>query len=436
MKKLIILNAQQQEKYNNALSMLEQIESRIKKLHSPEINKAYRKIVADVKASLTDFYFNEIAYSDMYDEIFNAALVTVARIAKRRREQQHSTELQEVLQAIIKMSQNGQTKALMSHFKCIIPGCGHKAIQSHTISKSNNFIANEIYYQFTDNLADHYFYPRPRKKMIAHKRASTFPLFCLEHDTALFSSIEMNNNIDVHNPEHLHLQHWRTFSFRDIQINSHYNEIKHILKTNYRSFSIHKIPKFDLSQYYDYHHFKASTGELNKSKDIIYLGISLKKSPNILASFCEDLRYIAKDKTIKTPELFYLNILRNRDNPFFLLSGFDSPAMRKTLNYYKEMFLNDEREFWQEVIKILILNDNVYFEQKVFEDKALSDKLDNVFNQIHFDWNNPVFNYSIKAHKTISKTEAAHLFKSRKMFSNIPAHSNDAPTDVVINIPN
>lgn len=434
MKKIVNLTHEQQEKYNNALCMLEQVESRIKKLHSPEINKAYRKIVADVKAALTDFYYNEIAYNNMYDEIFNAALVTVARISKRRREQQHSIELHEVLQNIIKASQSGQAKALMSHYKCIIPGCGQKAIQSHTISKSNNFGVNEIFYQFTDNLADHYFYPRPRKKLIAHKRASTFPLFCLQHDTSLFSSIEMNSNIDVHNPEHLHLQHWRTFSFRDIQINAHYNEIKHILKTNYRSFSIHKIPKFDLSQFYDFHHFQESAGHINKGKDIIYLGIALKKAPNILASFCDDLRYIAKDKNIKTPELFYLNILRNRDNPFFLLSGFDSPAMRKTLYYYKEMFLNDEREFWQEIMKILILNDNVYFEQKIFEDEALSNKLENVFNQIHFDWNNPVPNYSIKAHKTISKKEATHLFKSKKMFSNIPETATENLTDFVINI--
>lgn len=431
MKKIITMSQDEQEQYNNALFLLEQIELRIKKLHSNEINKAYRKIVADLKVAMTDFYYNEIIANKQFELISNAALTTIARITKRRREQQHSTELQTVLQTIVKTAQAGLIKHMMSNYKCIIPGCGQKAIQSHTISKSNNFIASEVFYQYTDNLADHYFYPRPRKKLIAHKRASTFPLFCLHHDSSLFSSIEMNNNIDVHNPEHLLLQHWRTFSFREIQVDYHYNEIKHILKTNVKSFSIHKIPKVELTKYYDYHYFNEQATE---KRDIIYLGIALKKSPNILASFCDDLRYISKDKNTSQPELFYLNILRNRDNPFFLLSGFDSPAMRKTLHHYKELFLKDEREFWQEIFKILILNDNVYFEQKVFDDEILSEKIDNVFNQIHFDWNNPHLNYSIKAHRTISKKEACHLFRSKKMFSNIPEDSFSEPQDEVIAI--
>jgi len=428
MRKIIHMLPEEKEQYDNALFLLKQIESRTSRLHNRDIHKAYHKIVADLISAMTDFYFNEIILNKQISLIENAALTTLGRIAMRRRETQHATELHEALKQIVKQSQIVNIKNLMNTYQCIVPSCKFKAIQSHTISKSNNFKFNEVFYQFTDNLADHYFYPSPRKKLIAHKRASTFPLFCLHHDTAIFSSIEMNNNIDVHNHAHLLLQNWRTFSFSEIQLDYHYNEIKHILKTNIKSFSIHKIPRINFQNCYDYQFFHKKTEE---SRPIIYLGLSLIKSPTLLASFCEDLRYIYKEAKNDPQEIFYINILRNRDNPFFLLSGFDSPNMRKALIHYKKLFLKDERSFWQEVFKILILNDNVFFEQQMFKDPVFAEKLESVFNQIHLDWNNPVLNYSIKAHRTISKKEASNLFKAKKIFSNIPDNDIDLPIDTI-----
>lgn len=422
MKKVSFINSEQEAQYKNTLLLLNGIESRVKRLHSRDINKAYRNIVSDLKRCLDDFYFNEIILNNQLPMIEAAALTVIGRIAKRRRELQHAEELHEVLAQIIYKSQTGPVKSLMSNYRCIVPGCGQKAIHSHTISKSNNFESNTVFYQFTDNLADHYFYPRPRKKLIAHKRASTFPLFCLHHDTDLFSSIEMHNNIDFNNPNHHLLQNWRTFSFREVQINYHYNEIKHILKRNVKSFSIRNIPEIALDNSFDYEFFHAKTMD---NKPILYLAVALEKAPYILASFCDDIRYIEKSGTYTKEEYFYLHLLRNREKPCLIISGFDSPNMRKALSPLKNLFLKDEGSFWQEIFKLLILNDNVFFEEKLFSDPVLQDKMETIFNQIHMDWNNPKINYSIKAHKTISKKEAHGLFQSKKMFTNIPENEDD-----------
>lgn len=415
--KKVSLTPQQQEQFDNTMVLLNQIETRVKRLHSRDINKAYRNITADLKSCLDDFYFNEIILNNQLPMLEEAALTVIGRIAKRRKELQHAEELQHALTEIIYKSQTGPVKSFVSNYRCIVPGCGQKAIHSHTISKSNNFEINTVFYQFTDNLADHYFYPRPRKKLIAHKRASTFPLFCLHHDTNLFSSIEMNNNIDFNNPNHHLLQNWRTFSFREVQVNYHYNEIKHILKRNTKSFSIRNIPEISPDNSFDYDFFHAKTME---NKPILYLAIALEKAPNILASFCDDLRYIEKNGVYEKEELFYLHLLKNREKPCLILSGFDSINMRNALAPLKDLFLNDEGAFWQEIFKMLILNDNVFFEEKLFSDSILHDKMETIFNQIHMEWNNPKINYSIKAHKTISKKEACKLFQSKKMFTNIP----------------
>lgn len=420
--KKININKQELEQFENTLVLLNQIESRVKRLHSRDINKAYRNIVSDLKSCMNDFYFNEIMINKQLSIIEGAALTTIGRIANRRRELQHSVELHEVLAQIIYKSQTGPLKSLMSNYRCIVPGCGQKAIHSHTISKSNNFDVNTVFYQFTDNLADHYFYPRPRKKLIAHKRASTFPLFCLHHDTNIFSSIEMHNNIDLNNPNHHLLQNWRTFSFREVQVNYHYNEIKHILKRNVKSFSIRNIPKISLDNSFDYDFFHAKTMEI---KPIIYIAIALEKAPNILASFCDDLRYIEKSGIYLREEYFYLHLLRNREQPCLMISGFDSLNMRNALNPLKNLLLKDEGAFWQEIFKVLTLNDNVFFESEIFSDPTLQEKMETIFNQIHIDWNNPKFNYSIKTHKTISKKEAKKLFQSKRMFTNIPENNED-----------
>ena len=50
--------------------------------------------------------------------------------------------------------------------------------------------------------------------------------------------------------------------------------------------------------------------------------------------------------------------------------------MRKALSPLKNLFLKDEGSFWQEIFKLLILNDNVFFEEKLFSDPVLQDKMD------------------------------------------------------------
>lgn len=72
-------------------------------------------------------------------------------------------------------------------YKCVVPGCDHTAISSHTISRANNFTKGVDFYRlrekkFIDNESVNY-----QLMKVSDKKASAYPLFCGYHDKNIFT---------------------------------------------------------------------------------------------------------------------------------------------------------------------------------------------------------------------------------------------------------
>ena len=86
-------------------------------------------------------------------------------------------------------------KARKNHYKCLFPGCGRNAINSHLIQQHpylESIAENGKLYQIKDNEVNPQSgdFSDSKENLLPVKQALILPLFCSEHDNALFKDIE------------------------------------------------------------------------------------------------------------------------------------------------------------------------------------------------------------------------------------------------------
>jgi hypothetical protein len=153
--------------------------------------------------------------------------------------------------------------------------CSEKSIKSHSIQK-----------KIFDNFAvDGFVYAVDRKKYVAGdliskqgiKKATTFPGFCGDHDSQLFSTLE-NGEYDLHDHQNAFLLAYRSFAkeySEKIFLRAFYKKASEIIKANYSMHFDHSRP---YSQYKDmnqvkeyYEDLRSKLNESLKDKDFTCL---------------------------------------------------------------------------------------------------------------------------------------------------------------------
>lgn len=254
-------------------------------------------------------------------------------------------------------------------YSCCVDGCKEFAINSHTISRANNFRNGVNYYKLNNkgqsSRSDFF------AKKIQTKDASTIPLFCASHDSALFKEIEGAGFIDVKNQEHLYLQNWRIFLAKN-----HHRKaglVPNVRKQLFNNPQIIKNKSFNDFNV-DGHINKMERDFFNEKRKIVYICITFNNNAPILASFSDSLDLLEKQNNF-FDHTFYFHLLNNNKQQCLIISGFKTKTMVKALTKVKELFKKDPYEFWQKVFNIMPLQDNVFFTESLALNKVSLDKL-------------------------------------------------------------
>lgn len=281
---------------------------------------------------------------------------------------------------------------------CVAKGCENFAINSHTISRANNFRNGINYYNLRtrgDNKKNGGLY----LARVLSTQASTRPIFCSYHDSHLFSDIEGLNNVDVNKPEHLYLQNWRIF------LANQYDEENYIERTRLSLFDVpgqiisKPLTTPDILKKVDKSYFDEEV------KDIAYIVIKFNAKPPILASFSLNVSNIIKHN-VGVNQNLYFHLLQNNSHHCLIISGFRTRHVLKTLNYLKKIYEKDSFEFWQKLFHIIPLKKNVFFTEEI----ALNESLSNKIKQIELLKQSDVIDFKSDLSVSFSKKEVFNFF--------------------------
>lgn len=298
---------------------------------------------------------------------------------------------------------------------CVVGGCGEKAINSHTISRANNFRRGVNYYSLKSRIRDE---GKANSGIylgrVIASNASTRHMFCATHDRDLFQSIEGDSNLDIENTSHMYLQNWRTFLWENNADGGYIRNMRKELEKNPQLLNQRTLTmsKVTASNSIDEQFF------INESKDIIYFALTFTNKTPILASFCEDLSLLAPngENNKKSGQYFYFHLLHNNDKHCLIISGFRTPEMESALKNLKAVYEKDNFEFWQKVFNFVPLKKNIFFNETFAFNDALTTKLKQIYltNQ---EVKNRSFMRSLPI--TFSKKELFSFFGMSRLFSNI-----------------
>lgn len=145
-------------------------------------------------------------------------------------------------------------KARKYHFKCLYLGCSRKAIKSHLVQQHPILASIAEYgklYQIYENEVNPMSgdFSDFKEKHISVQKALSLPLFCSEHDNALFKPIE-TGEIDMNSTNTFLL-----FSYRALAAQRYLEEKRQVFYQNtgyegplfdsQREYSMHIIARFD-----------------------------------------------------------------------------------------------------------------------------------------------------------------------------------------------
>lgn len=251
------------------------------------------------------------------------------------------------------------------HFHCVVEGCNERAINSHTISRANNFRSGVNYYGLKSRGED--------KKnnglymgRVNTLQASTRPLFCANHDSSLFKDIEGYKNIDVENQEHLFLQNWRIYLSENYDNTNFVGVVQKQLFQNPQSIETIGLKTPSIVAKQDKVFF-------SMKREIVYICINFTNKTPLLASFRKSLSYLGEK--IAFEQDFYFHLLNNGNQQCLIISGFRTRPMVSALRRLKESFEKDSFEFWQKIFNIMPMKENVFFTETFAFNKELLEKV-------------------------------------------------------------
>lgn len=295
---------------------------------------------------------------------------------------------------------------------CVVNGCEQKAIKSHTISRAHNFKNSINYYILKSRIRDE---GKANSGIylgrVISSNASTRHMFCAEHDKNLFLPIEGDSNLDIENPEHLFLQNWRTFLWDGRSDNSYLKNMRKELEKNHQLLNQRTLSVAVRAACIDEALFQ------QENKDIVYFALTFTNAPPMLASFCQDLAYLLPQKSSsEQKQMFYFQMLNNRNKQCLIVSGFRTPEMVEALTLLKNVYEKDNCEFWQKIFNFIPLKKNVFFTETFAFNSVLANKL----KQIHLiSLQNENKGFMKELPTTFSKKELFSFFGLSKVYTNI-----------------
>lgn len=343
---------------------------------------------------------------NMFSELIDKTILFLEKKKSREEGQIYENYFTDKLVSIIFFAKNVQIDKEKNC--CVVKGCEEIAINSHTISRANNFLHGSNYYGLKS---------RGENKnkgglylgRVLSTKASTKPIFCSYHDQVLFKEIEGDSNLDVTNKEHIYLQNWRTF-LSNIQDNlDNIKKKQNLMFKNPIDVISNPLPLLKLTNNIDLKLFN------EENKDIIYIAIEFKKCTPVLASFMQNIEVIMENKK-QVAQNFYFHLLNNKNKHCLVISGFRTYNLINALKSLKELYMKDSFEFWQKIFNIMPMQKNVFFTEAFSLNKVLLEKLKDIELKNIKHGNLNFHNYSPVS---FSKKEIFLLFGLSEMIDNI-----------------
>lgn len=373
--------------------------------------------------SLVNLYRSELDIkTDITEEIREIVFILSQREYNLKDEEQRNQILIEIHLLIDLIRHSFESNQARTYI-CVVPGCNHTAISSHTISRENNFTKGVDFYRFREKKYNDGLDEAYELMKVSDKKLSTHPLFCRMHDRQIFLPIENGKKINPFNQKHLFLQNWRTFTLHHSRTKDKKDIFMETVLGDASKTSL--VNSLNITDYMNSLDGKIYR-KLSPKVDYLAMNFTLNNTPLILASVILDIKHIAPEFTRnntpffnETVNFFYIHILHNGGAPIVNISAFNDDINYQAMMHMYSLYQSNPQLFWNKILQFISTSSNIFFNGSIIYPNGdqryeicIFKKIQNLYSEIH-QANKDIYvtpDYYKQVHVKFSKKEINTLF--------------------------